>query len=165
MKKTSYFIIPFLVLLSSLMAVYAQEETQASSIGRPAPATDPLVERVIGESIHLNELKWTLSAHYESSPAAAYWEWKDGKRKVMVIVSYLASRDDAKRRVEYTLKGVALPKYKPIYGIGEEAYLITETGPVLFRVKSVVVDVSGHKVKAAVIRRFAELIASAVRAT
>jgi hypothetical protein len=70
---------------------------------------------------------------------------------------------DATRRIKATLKGVALPQYRRMDGVGDEAYL-DDGGWALFRINSLEIHIIGHKVKAAEIKLFAEQIAVTVRA-
>src|SRR3712207_2046005 len=135
MKTAGCFALALLLSPAPPPSVRAQGETPAAYAGRPAASSNPVVEAAIGESVRRNEPKWKLSAHYESSPGTSHWEWKDGGREVSAVGSYLASEVDAARRVKYTLSGIAVPRYRPVQGPGDEAYLMTADGTALFRAK------------------------------
>jgi hypothetical protein len=144
-------------------SVYSQDENFLTSIGRKAPASDLRVYRAVEESVRLREPKWRLLEHWDSAPGTAYWQWKHGKRKISLYVSFMASDVDASRRLKYTLNTVEIARYHSM-SFGDEGYLDGESGWALFRVKSLVIDVDARKVKGDAIKQFAEQIAVALRA-
>jgi len=123
------------------------------------------VEKAVENALVLNETEWKLTEHHKTNSTSS-WTWKHGRGEIFFTVSYLVSSEDARREIEVTVRGIALPgpRFQAVNGLGDEAYVVTEED-IIFRTKKVAVQLRGYKVKTTVLKRFAERIANAVSAT
>ena len=160
MKATAFF--GAILLWPLVLTVSASDQEPAASTSLSVPRCDPAIEKPLEQAILLNEPGWKVSAHYRSSANTLVWEWKNGRREVDLDVICLASAADAARHVVRTLRGIELPSYSSISGVGDEAYWDQNSGWVTVRTKTVVINVRGHRVKATVMKRFAERLATAI---
>jgi hypothetical protein len=113
----------------------------ASDCGVPAPTIDETVQRRIVYDLTQVAPTWSVRALlHSSSPGGQLLELLNEGLRVTVLVSYMATRDDAARHLQCRLMMIAVPRFRPVAGIGDEAFVVS-SHHLLIRIGRLVLDV------------------------
>ena len=124
MKTVFYVGIILCLSFSFPQMIYAQGQTL---LVQRALDAEPAMEKAVENALARNETEWKLTEHHQAN-ATSLWTWKHGRGEISFTVSYLVSSEDARREIELTLRGIALPgpNFHAVNGLGDEAYVVTE---------------------------------------
>jgi hypothetical protein len=94
----------------------------------------------------------------------AAFDWKLDEETVTIFIFEGSSTEEAIKNLKFSLSTIQMPKYNPLSGLGEEAYLITSSGPIIFRRSNVMTTVVGISTQMEIVKRFAQHIDKAIAA-
>ena len=120
-----------------------QEKVFRMERGEYADQIDENTQKRIEADLGQGDLKWEVTTLAHSSTAShRLLELKQGGIRVTVSIQYLSTVDDAAKHLQYRLHMISMPRFKPIKGLGEEGYVLSEKGPIWCRVGKIVVEVN-----------------------
>lgn len=120
-----------------------QEKVFRIEHGEYASQIDENTQKRIEADLRQSDSNWEVKTLAHSSTAShRLLELSQGDLKVTVSLQYLLTADDAAKHLQYRLQTISMPRFKPLRGVGEEAYVLTEKGPIWFRVGRIVVSVT-----------------------
>ena len=94
--------------------------------GRSAPGIDEAMQRRIVYDLTRIAPTWSVETQLISNGTAhRLIQLTSMERRVIVSIVYLASNDDAARALRCRLLTIAMPRFRRVAGIGDEAYVLT----------------------------------------
>jgi hypothetical protein len=115
----------------------------ATDCGVNAPGIDDVMQGRIVYDLTRIAPTWSVETQLASNGTAhRLIVLTSIERRVVVSIVYLASNDDAARALRCRLLTIAMPRFRRIEGIGDEAYVLTRahlifrTGTMVFHVIS-----------------------------
>jgi hypothetical protein len=151
------------------LAILAQTATYQEKVsrierGEYASQIDENTQTRIEADLSQRDPKWGITTLAHSSTAShRLLELRQGELRVWVSMQYLLTVEDAAKHLQYRLSTISMPRFKPLKGVGEEGYVLTEKGHIWLRVGRTVVSVtSSDGVEAE--RAVAERIVASARA-
>ena len=155
--------IQFLAVLAQ--ATPYQEKVFRMERGEYAGQIEENTQKSIEADLSRRDPKWEVKTLSHSSTAShRLLELKRADIRVTVSLQYLLTVDDAAKHLQYRLHMISMPRFKPLKGVGEEGYLLTEKGPIWFRVGKVIVSVTSSDGLVETEQAVAERIVSSARA-
>ena len=131
------------ILTTIAHAAARQEKVFRIERGEYASQIDEKIQKRIEADLRQRDYNWEVTTLAHSSTAShRLLELRQGDLKVTVSIQYLLTVDDAAKHLQYRLQMISMPRYKPLRGVGEEGYVLTEKGPIWFRVGKIVVSVT-----------------------
>ena len=110
--------------------------------GQVADQVDDPIEDRIENDLRLADPQWSvIILKHSSQGGRRLLELKRGTLSVTVGIVYLKSMEEAAKDLQFRLYTIQMPKFKKLEGLGDEGYTMTETGPLLFRVQMIVVQI------------------------
>ena len=154
-----------MLTLATVVPVAAQQDAAAWErlCGERPQAIDDHVQERIESGLSLQLPQWELKRATTPMPmnARGLQLTHDGVR-VGVDIEYWHSREDAAKHLRCQLMLISMPVYKPLSGIGDEAYVMT-TSHLRFRSGSLVFSVDSRDGSLETERRVAEGLIRAVQ--
>jgi hypothetical protein len=120
--------------------IIAQDTSQAKAVPvKKADHIDALIQRKIEHAIQEKESQWALANRYpRPDDSSIDLIWTSGRQKVNVSLFYLASQDDAARKLQLLRDAVPIGSGNAVENLGDEAYS-WGTGAIRFRKTNVVI--------------------------
>ena len=138
-----YIAVGIQLLTTIAQATAYQEKVFRMERGEYANQIDEDIQKRIEADLGQGDLKWEVTTLAHSSTAShRLLELKQGGIRVTVSIQYLSTVDDATRHLQYRLHMISMPRFKPIKGLGEEGYVLSEKGPIWCRVGKIVLEVT-----------------------
>lgn len=101
--------------------------------GARAPAIDESIQaRVVYDLTRLAPTWSVRTLLHSSTPASRLLELTNGTLRITVSISYLATSDDAARSLQCRLRTIAMPRFRRVMGIGDEAFVLSSSS-LMFR--------------------------------
>ena len=142
-----------------------QEQVVRIERGEYADQLDEDIENRIETELRLGDPQWSVTILKHSSQGGRrLLELKHGTLRVTAGIVYLKSLEDAVKDLQYRLYTIQIPRFKKLAGLGDEGYTMTETGPLLFRVQMIVVQIESSDQSIETQTAVAQRIISSVRA-
>ena len=153
------------VLATLAQAAMHQEKVIRVERGEYASQIDENIQKRIEADLSQRDPKWAVTTLAHSSTSShRLLELRQGKIRVWVSMQYLSTVEDAAKDLQYRLYTISMPRFKPLKGVGEEGYVMTEKGGILLRVGRVVVSVTSSDGLVEIERAVAERIFASARA-
>src|ERR1051325_6139295 len=120
--------------------IMGQNTSQADKVPvKKADHIDGLIQRNIEHAIKEKETQWALANRYpRPDDSSIDLIWTSGRQKVNVSVYYLASQDDAARKLRLLRDTIPIGSGNAVENLGDEAYS-WGTGAVRFRKSNIVI--------------------------
>ena len=120
--------------------IMGQDTSKADEVPvKRADHIDGLIQRNIEHAIKEKETEWALAYRYpRPDDSSIDLIWTSGRQKVNVWVFFLASQDDAARKLRLVRDTIPIGSANPVENLGDEAYS-WGTGAIRFRKSNVVV--------------------------
>lgn len=120
--------------------IMGQDTSQADEVlVKKANHIDRLIQRNIEHAIKEKETQWDLANRYpRPDDSSIDLIWTCGRQKVNVSVYYLASQDDAERKLRFLRDTIPIGSGNAVANLGDEAYS-WGTGAIRFRKSNIVI--------------------------
>ena len=142
-----------------------QEPVVRIERGQYADQVDEDIENRIEADLRLGDPQWSVTILKHSSQGGhRLLELKNGTLRVTAGILYLKSAEDAAKDLQFRLHTIQIPRFKKLTGLGDEGYMMTETGTLLFRVQLIVVQIESSDQSIETQNAVAQRIISSVRA-
>ena len=158
-------VISIQVLTSIAQAAAYQEKVFRIERGEYASEIDETTQKRIEADLRQRNPNWEVTTLAHSSTAShRLLELRQGELRVWVSMQYLLTVEDAAKHLQYRLYTISMPRFKPLKGVGEEGYVLTEKGHILLRVGRMVLSVTSSAGLVETERAVAERIVASARA-
>jgi hypothetical protein len=142
-----------------------QEQGVHVERGQYADQIDVDIENRIENELKLGDPQWSVTILKHSSQGGhRLLELKQGTLRVTAGIVYLKTVGDAAKDLQFRLNTIQIPRFKKLAGLGDEGYIMTETGPLLFRVQIIVVQIESSDRSVETQNAVGQRIISSVRA-
>ena len=143
----------------------SQEPVVSFERGQYADQVDEDIENRLEADLRLGDPQWSVTILKHSSQGGhRLLELKNGTLRVTAAILYLKSAEDAAKDLRFRLHTIQIPRFKKLTGLGDEGYMMTETGTLLFRVQLIVVQIESSDQSIETQNAVAQRIVSSVRA-
>ena len=139
--------------------IMGQDTPRADEVPvKKADHIDRLIQRNIEHAIKEKENEWALANRYPMPDDSSIdLIWTSGRQKVNVSVYYLASQDDAARRLRLLRDTIPIGPGNAVENLGDEAYS-WGTGAIRFRKANIVVVIYASALEVSADAKSADLM-------
>jgi hypothetical protein len=131
-----------------------------------ADEVDEKVESRIETQLKLDDPQWSVTILKHSSQGGRrLLELQRGTPRVTVGIVYLKTEGEAAKDIQFRLHTIQMPTFKKLEELGDEGYTMTETGPLLFRVRMIVVQIESSDRSIVTQHNVAQRVIASVRTT
>jgi hypothetical protein len=143
MTRRTFLYVGLLVLATAVTAesTVLSQTVRTHEPGLYATRISGSTRSQIEQAVSGFEPGWASTPHTMCGGHGCLFEFAKGDQFLRIEVTFMESSAEATKQLDYRLNAVALPEYRPLEGVGDEAFLVTDRGPILFRAGTAVVSV------------------------
>jgi len=146
-----------------LTTSFQQEVVRFERGEHPDKIDDDIENRIEAELSERNPMLAVTILKHSSQGSHRMLELKQGTLRITAYISYLKSVVDAAKELKFLLHMIQMPRFKKLQELGDEGYMLTEHGSLLFRVKTLIVQIDSSDQDVEAQTAVAKRIISSVR--